>query len=361
MSYAVTKTLLIMAGGTGGHVYPALATADILKSQHVHVEWLGTKKGIEAQLVPNEGIVLHSIEVSGLRGKGVLKYLMAPVVLLNAIFQAHKVIKAVKPDAVLGMGGFASGPGGLAAWLMRVPVIIHEQNALPGLTNKVLAKIARRVYQAFPDALCKDSPDVTIGNPVRGAILSLQDPETRYGQRRDNLRLLVLGGSLGAKAINEMVPAVIATQPRQERPHIWHQTGKAHFEATQAIYAQHDVEATLCAYIDKMDEALGWADLVICRAGALTVSELAIAGVAAILIPFPYAVDDHQTANARFLVDAEAAVLAQQADLTVERLRELFQQLSDRNQLQTMAIKARQQAKPMASEQLAQYCLEVMQ
>lgn len=360
MNPQTAKRLLIMAGGTGGHVFPALATADVLREQGVHVEWLGTEKGIEARVVPAANITLNTIAVTGLRGKGIASFLSAPFNLIRAIWQAHQVIKRVKPDAVLGMGGFASGPGGLAAWLHRIPVVIHEQNALPGMTNRILSRIAKKVLQAFPGAFPKLKVEHTIGNPVRGPILGLSEPDIRFEDREGPIRLLVVGGSLGAQAINRLLPEVLSEMPVESRPVVWHQTGRTHFEATTEIYNQRNVEAKVVPFIDQMDEAFAWADLVLCRSGALTVSELAIAGVGSILVPFPYAVDDHQTANAQFLVAADAARLVQQSELSSDRLKTLLNELNQRDVLLAMAKKARSQGQPLAGEKLAVACLEVM-
>lgn len=357
---AKSKTLLVMAGGTGGHVFPALATADLLREHGVHVEWLGTDRGIEARVVPAADIRLNTIPVAGLRGKGFLKVLTAPYNLVKALLAARAVLKRVKPDAVLGMGGFASGPGGLAAWLMGIPVVIHEQNAIPGMTNKVLARTATRVLQAFPGAFAGCEVQDTIGNPVRGPILELPDPMQRMEGRTGPIRLLVVGGSLGAQAINQRVPEALAQLAIDQRPVVWHQAGPTHLNATQTLYQSLAVDAQIVPFIEKMDEAFAWADLVICRSGALTVSELAIAGVASVLVPFPFAVDDHQTANAQFLAQSGAAVLVQQHDLTLERLLQLFEQLNERGQLLDMANLARKQGKPDAGRQLANACLEVM-
>lgn len=360
MSQVKAKTLLVMAGGTGGHVFPALATADLLREQGVQVEWLGTDRGIEARVVPEAGIQLNTIPVSGLRGKGVMKMITAPVNLVKALLAARAVIKRVKPDAVLGMGGFASGPGGLAAWMMGIPVVIHEQNAIPGMTNKTLSRTATRVLQAFPGAFPECSEKDTIGNPVRGPILELAEPQQRMEGRSGPIRLLVVGGSLGAQAINQRVPEALADLSVDQRPEVWHQTGPMHLQSTQETYQSLGVEAQVVPFIDRMDEAFAWADLVICRSGALTVSELAIAGVAAVLVPFPFAVDDHQTANGQFLVKAGAAELIQQDALTTEKLLELLQQLNQRDRLLSMAKLARKQGKPDAGKQLAEVCLEVM-
>ncbi|MBY4676598.1 undecaprenyldiphospho-muramoylpentapeptide beta-N-acetylglucosaminyltransferase [Marinobacterium arenosum] len=356
---AEQKTALVMAGGTGGHVFPALATAQLLQQQGVHVEWLGTARGIEAEVVPNAGIKLHCIEVSGLRGKGKLSLLLAPFKLVLALWQAIGVLRRVKPDVVLGMGGFASGPGGLAAWLLRRPLVIQEQNAIAGLTNRILARFADTVAEAFGGAF-KGRDTVVTGNPVRGPILDLPVPAERAAQRQGPLRLLVVGGSLGAKAINDLLPAALAELPKEQRPEVWHQTGKRNFDTTQALYTAHRVDARVVPFIEDMAEAYGWADLVLCRAGALTVSELMIAGVAAVLVPLPHAVDDHQTANASYLAEAGAAVRVAQAELNEQKLKQLLAELADREKLLAMAGQARQLAKPEAGRQVAALCLEAM-
>lgn len=355
-----SRCVLIMAGGTGGHVFPALATADELRASGVHVEWLGTAVGIEADVVPKADIKLHCIAVKGLRGKGRLSLLLAPFRLLLALWQAWGVLRRVKPDAVLGMGGFASGPGGLVAWLSGVPLVVHEQNAIAGLTNKVLFRFAKRVLQAFPGAFGGKDKGTVVGNPVRGPILQLASPQQRFDGREGPIRLLVVGGSLGAQAINQRVPEVLAQLPPGKRPEVWHQTGKRNFEETRERYRSLNLDARVVPFIERMDEAYGWADLVLCRAGALTVSELAIAGVASVLVPYPYAVDDHQTANAQFLVRHGAGICVQQADLTLERLQAIIDTHSDRAQLLQMAQAGREQGRPDASRVVASVCLEVM-
>ncbi len=353
---------LIMAGGTGGHVFPALATAEKLQEQGVNVQWLGSRHGIEAELVPNAGIQLHSIDVKGLRGKGKLSLLLAPFKLLLALIQALLVVRRVNPDVVLGLGGFASGPGGLAAWILRKPLIIHEQNAIAGMTNKALSKLTNRVFEAFEGAFPNTVSTETIGNPIRGNILQMEKPQQRFDGRSGQIRLLVVGGSLGAKAINDLMPEVLAEIPLEQRPEVWHQTGKRNIEETLQRYEELGVAGCkVVPFIDGMNEAYAWADLVICRAGALTVSEISIAGVASVLVPFPYAVDDHQTKNAGYLSDHGAAILIQQKDLTKERLKQLLtEQLNERHQLLEMANKAAALGKPEAGQQLADVCLEAM-
>ena len=354
-----TKTLLVMAGGTGGHVFPALATADWLRERGWRVEWLGSQRGIENRIVPKAGIKLHAISVTGLRGKGRLSLLLAPFKLLRALVQALAVVRRVKPDVVLGMGGFASGPGGLAAWLLGKPLLVHEQNAIPGLTNRMLARFSQRLMEAFPGAFAAGSNALHTGNPVRADIAELAAPGERYAQRQGPIRLLVVGGSLGAKAINDCVPQAVAGLSAEQRPEIWHQSGVKHIDNVRQNYQQAGVEARLVSFIDDMQAAYGWADLVICRAGALTVSELTIAGVASVLVPFPYAVDDHQTANARFLADAGAAQLLPQSEMSRESLQQILLGLSDREQLARMAEQARALATPDATAQVAQQCQEV--
>lgn len=360
-----SRKVLIMAGGTGGHVFPALATADCLRQQGVAVEWLGTAAGIEADVVPAAEIKLHCINVQGLRGKGKLSLLLAPLRLLQALSQALVVLRRVKPDVVLGMGGFASGPGGLAAWLMGIPVVVHEQNACAGMTNKILARLAKRVLEAFGGAFMGKVKTTVVGNPVRGDILNLVPPEKRFDGREGPLRLLVVGGSLGAKAINELLPQVLSVLPQGAVPEVLHQVGKRNLTETETLYREAGLaeqeSIRVVPFIERMDEAYGWADLVLCRSGALTVSELSIAGVASILVPFPYAVDDHQTGNARYLAEAGAALLIQQHELNRDRLINILtEQLSDREVLLNMAQKARQLGQPDASQTVADICLEVM-
>ena len=358
------KTILVMAGGTGGHVFPALATAELLQQQGYRIEWLGSQRGIENRLIPEAGIKLHAISVTGLRGKGKLSLLLAPFKLLRALWQAWQVVRQVKPVAVLGMGGFASGPGGLAAWMQGKPLLVHEQNAIPGLTNRVLARLASRVMEAFPGAFDSRAQALVTGNPVRADIAILDEPERRYAERQGPLRVLVVGGSLGAQAINRCMAKTIATMQSQTpelRPQLWHQAGANNIDDARRAYAEAGVElddnTRLVAFIDDMQAAYGWADLVVCRAGALTVSELAIAGVASILVPFPHAVDDHQTANAAFLADQGAAVLLPQSQMDAERLQQLLTELGSREKLQAMAQQARGLATPEATRLVADECL----
>ena len=361
---AKAPTALIMAGGTGGHVFPAMAVAERLEAQGCAIHWLGTAEKIEARVVPKAGIPLHCIQVQGLRGKGKLGMLSAPLRVAKAIWQARKVVKQVQPNVVLGMGGFASGPGAVAAKMAGIPLVIHEQNAVAGMTNKLSSRFASRVLAAFPGAFGVDQDKQLgveiLGNPVRGPILQLPEPQQRYAERSGPIRLLVVGGSLGARALNEGLPEALAKLPESKRPQVRHQTGASDLESTEQRYAELGVEAQVSAFIEHMDEAYGWADLVICRAGALTVSEIAIAGVAALFVPFPHAVDDHQTANAGYLEQLGAAQVVQQSEMSCERLVELLLAHSDRQQLLDMAIAARQAATPQATERVAEICLEKM-
>jgi len=355
---APLPTVMIMAGGTGGHVFPALATARALQQQGYRIEWLGTAAGIEAELIPKADIALHCIAVAGLRGKGKLGLLLAPFKLLRATWQALAVIRRLRPVCVLGMGGFASGPGGLAAWMSGIPLLIHEQNAIPGMTNRILARLATRVMEAFPGAFEAKRGALATGNPIRQSIMQLPEPGSRFSGRSGPLRLLVVGGSLGAQAINHCLPRTLAALPEAQRPEVWHQTGKHKLDETRADYQALGVRARVVPFIDDMDAAYGWADLVLCRSGALTVSELSAAGVPSVLVPYPHAVDDHQTANARYLADQGAAVLLPQSEMNEQRLRTLLGELNDRPRLLAMANRAQALARPLATAAVAQQCQE---
>lgn len=350
-----TRPILIMAGGTGGHVFPALAVARMLRAQGVEVVWLGTRQGLEARVVPAAGFPVAWVRVRGLRGKALAQRLQAPFMLALALLQSCWVLLKLRPAAVLGMGGFVTGPGGLMAWLLRRPLVIHEQNSVAGMTNRWLAPLARQVLAAFPGAL----PGARhTGNPVRADIAALPAPETRLAGHAGAPRLLVLGGSLGAQALNESLPAALARLPETLRPEVWHQTGPRHLEAGRAAYAAAGVTARVEAFVDDMAAAYGWADLVVCRAGALTVAELAAAGIGAILVPYPHAVDDHQTGNARYLAEQGAALLLPQMELDAARLAVLLGELlGDRERLLDMARRARALAQPDAARQVAQACL----
>jgi UDP-N-acetylglucosamine--N-acetylmuramyl-(pentapeptide) pyrophosphoryl-undecaprenol N-acetylglucosamine transferase len=352
------RPIIIAAGGTGGHVYPALAVARALQEQSNEVVWLGTHRGLESRVVPEAGIAIEWVAISGLRGKNAATLLLAPFKLLFALLQSLLVMWKHRPAAVLGMGGFVSGPGGLAAWLTRRPLLIHEQNAVAGLTNRLLARLARVVLQAFPGSFDSDREALTVGNPVRVDIASIESPDTRLAGRQGPIRLLVLGGSQGALALNQVVPAALARLPGELQPVVRHQAGERTLEQARTAYAESGVEAELIPFIEDMAAAYAWADLAICRAGALTVAELSAAGLPAIFIPFPAAVDDHQTANARPLVEAGAAQLIQQRDLTVESLAGLLKEwLGSRTALLERARIARSMAMPDALRQITGQCL----
>jgi UDP-N-acetylglucosamine--N-acetylmuramyl-(pentapeptide) pyrophosphoryl-undecaprenol N-acetylglucosamine transferase len=351
------KPVLIMAGGTGGHVFPALAVADELRSRGVPIVWLGTRNGIEARVVRQAGYQIEWLSITGLRGKNAATLLLAPFRLVMACAQAFRVLSQRKPGAVLGMGGFTAGPGGLMAWMMRRPLLIHEQNAIAGLTNRILARLADEVLEAFPQTFNKKA--VTVGNPVRKQIQLLSDPQMRIGSHRGALRVLVIGGSLGAVRLNEIVPEAVSRIAAEARPEILHQTGRANLEMTREFYQRHGVDARIEAFIDDMAEAYGWADLVICRAGAMTVFELAAAGVGSILVPYPHAVDDHQSANAQYLAEAGAAIVRQQRDLSSEWLSDTIKQMTrQRDTLIKMAVAARGMAKPDAAKEVADRCMQ---
>ena len=345
----MTKRILIMAGGTGGHVIPALSVAKSLEYEGFVIEWLGTARGIEADLVPAAGFPLNTLSIQGLRGKGKLGLLRSPWLVSKAIVQALRVIRRFKPDAVLGFGGYVAGPGGVAARLARVPLIIHEQNAIAGLTNKLLSRISQQNLQGFPDALPNA---VTVGNPVRAQVIDLPAPEKRFQTRMQApLNVLVVGGSLGAAALNRAVLEAMRNLPVDARPNLQHQVGKSHWVDMQRQYEAHQIEAMVVPFIEDMASAYAWADLVVCRAGALTVAEISAAGCAALFVPFPFAVDDHQTVNAEFLSKQNAALLIQQKELTAESLAQLWQRYAkDKTPLLMMAIKAKQQSMIGATE-----------
>lgn len=352
--------LIVMAGGTGGHVFPALAVAQQLRQQGMEVRWMGSRGGMETRLVPHYGFVLECIDIGGLRGKGLGTLLMAPVRLARALWEAARILRAFRPGVVLGMGGFASGPGGVAARLLGLPLVIHEQNRVPGLTNQWLARIADRVFEAFPQSFPPSRGARSCGNPVRPEILALAAPQARFAERSGPARLLVLGGSRGAKVLNETLPHALAGLAPSQRPRVRHQCGERGLDLARAAYAAAGVEAEVSPFIEDIAAAYGWADLVVCRAGALTVSELAAAGVGAVLVPYPFAVDDHQVGNARFLSEAGAARLLLQRDLTAARLTVLLADLfADRPRLLAMAEAARSRSQPQATEEIAHACWEV--
>lgn len=354
-----SRRFLMMAGGTGGHVFPALATARRLQELGHEVQWLGSEGGMEERLIGATDIPLSVITISGLRGKGRMALLAAPFRLLRSLYQALAVLRRVRPDCVVGMGGFVTGPGGIAAWLTRRPLLVHEQNAVAGLTNRILAKFSKTVMEAFPGSFASHVITRCTGNPVRSDVVALPAPEQRMADRTGALRVLVLGGSLGAQAINQSVPAAVSLLASEYRPQIRHQCGERNHEDALARYEQAGVPASVEPFIENMAEAYGWADLVVCRAGALTVSELCAAGVGAVLVPFPHAVDDHQTGNAGYMVKAGAALLMPQSRLTPELLAQTLTDLTnERQRVLDMASVARTLARPDATERVVNYCLE---
>jgi UDP-N-acetylglucosamine--N-acetylmuramyl-(pentapeptide) pyrophosphoryl-undecaprenol N-acetylglucosamine transferase len=344
---------MIMAGGTGGHVFPALAVADCLRADGWRVVWLGARTGMEATVVPRHGHEMAWIRFGGLRGKGLLAKLLLPLNLLVAFWQSLRALRAHRPDVVLGMGGYIAFPGGMMAALLGRPLAIHEQNSIAGLANRVLAGVADRILVAFPGALPRSQ---LVGNPVRDAIAAVPPPPVRYAGRSGPLRLLVVGGSLGAAALNERVPRALALLPADARPRVTHQSGARHLDQLRANYAAAGVAGDVVPFIDDMAAAYADADLVLCRAGATTVAELAAAGVPAVLVPFPFAVDDHQTTNARYLADRGAALLVQQRELTPERLAATLAGLT-RADLLAMAEKARALGRPQAARAVADACI----
>jgi len=352
---ASQRTLLIAAGGTGGHIMPGLAVADVMREQGWRVVWAGHPDNMEGRLVPEHGFELHPLRFAGVRGKGVGALLKLPHRLLSGCVQAWRALSRVRVDVVLGMGGYVAFPVGMMAALRRVPLVLHEQNAVAGMTNKALARVADRVLSGFPNALKQGE---MVGNPVRQDVAALPAPESRYAARSGPLRLLVVGGSLGAQALNQTVPAALARLPLTQRPQVLHQSGQTHIDALRAAYAQAGVAADCAPFIDDMASALANADLVLCRAGAMTVAEVAAAGVAALFVPFPHAVDNHQTANARFLSDAGAAWICQQAALTPEWLASWLAERS-RTQLAAVAVRARTHAQPESARTIAAICAQM--
>ena len=353
------RHVIIMAGGTGGHVYPALATAKELISRGHTVSWLGTPDSFESRLVPQHDIEFDAVNIKGLRGNGVKRMLTAPFLLSQSLLQALSVMRRRKPALVIGMGGFASGPGGVAARLTGTPLVIHEQNAIAGVTNKLLSKFANAVCEAFPGTFRVSKKVTTTGNPVRAEIAALEPPAERMSQHNGPVQVLVVGGSLGATTLNEVVPEALALIDEAQRPAIGHQSGRNKEQETLHAYEDAGVKSWVVEFIDDMAEAYSWADLMICRSGALTVSELAAAGVASILVPYPFAVDDHQTLNARYLADQGAAVILQQRDMSAAVLAQKIRNL-DRDRLLHMAQKARLLARSDATSQVVDICERVM-
>ncbi len=352
--------VLIAAGGTGGHVFPALAVAQRLREMGHRVCWLGVRQGLEARVVPDNGIPIDFISISGVRGKGLLGWVVAPGKLLVAVWQSLRTIRARRANVVLGMGGFVAGPGGIAAWFARLPLLIHEQNAVPGLTNRLLRRLAREVMEAFPGSFGPAGNVHHTGNPVRASMVGLAPPEERLRHRAGALRVLVLGGSQGARVLNEVMPAALGTLADASRFEVRHQAGTRLLEQARAFYKAAGLSVEPVPFVDDMAEAYTWADVVLCRSGAMTIAELAAVGTASILVPFPYAVDDHQTANAHYLADAGAAVLIEEREFTPSRLARLLEEFCGaRERLLTMAAAARRLAMPSATDNVARLCTEV--
>ncbi len=349
------KTLMVMAGGTGGHIFPGIAVAEELRAQGWRIVWMGNPDGMEARIVPQRGYETAWVRFGALRGKGLVRKLLPPANLLSGFWQALRALRRIRPDVVLGMGGYITFPGGMMAALLGRPLVLHEQNSVAGLANRVLARVADRVLSGFPEVLEKAE---WLGNPVRADITAVLPPAERYPGRSGPLRVLVVGGSLGAAVLNETVPQALARLAPEARPIVVHQAGERQIEGLRAAYARVQVEGELRPFIDDMAAAYADADLVICRAGALTVAELAAAGVASLLVPFPYAVDDHQTGNARFLADRGAAYLLPQTELSPDRLAGILSSL-DRGRLLNMAEHARALAKPLAAVAVAHVCAEL--
>ena len=351
-----TRTALVMAGGTGGHIFPGLAVAELLRSRGWNVHWLGAPPpSMESQLVPAKGFVLEAVRFGGLRGKGLVTMALLPLRLLQAFWQSLRVVRRLRPDVLIGMGGYISFPGGMMGVLCGKPLVLHEQNSVAGLANKVLAHIADKVLSAFPGVLPKAQ---WVGNPMRAAFLEQAAPAQRLAGRSGVLRVLVIGGSLGAQALNSVVPQALALMPADQRPQVIHQGGAKHLNTLQANYSQAGVQAELLAFIDDTASAFAQADLVICRAGASTVSEIAAVGAAALFVPFPHAVDDHQTVNAEFLVSQQAGWLMPQHSLTAAALAN-FLQTTDREQLKQAAINAYALRKTRAAHDVVTACEEV--
>ncbi|PCH85246.1 MAG: undecaprenyldiphospho-muramoylpentapeptide beta-N-acetylglucosaminyltransferase [Piscirickettsiaceae bacterium] len=347
--------IMIMAGGTGGHVFPGLAVAQYLTDAGHTVSWLGTKKGIEGKLIPEAGLAIDWLDVTGLRGKGLMRTFVAPLMLLKACWQASTIIRQRKPDVVLGFGGFASGPGGLMSWLHRKPLVIHEQNRVPGTTNRLLKTLATKVLEAFPKSFSADVNAICTGNPLRGTLIGKSEAKQQHGGN-----ILVLGGSLGAAVLNEVVPKALTTVQKGIDVRVIHQAGEKTLELAKQSYKDAGVEADVLSFIDDMKKVYSWADIVICRAGAMTISEVAVMGVPSILVPLPSAIDDHQTKNAEYLAEQGAALLMPQKKLTAALLAEqLIELLEKPNKLTEMSGKALALSMPEATKLVANQCLEV--
>ncbi|VAW99173.1 UDP-N-acetylglucosamine--N-acetylmuramyl-(pentapeptide) pyrophosphoryl-undecaprenol N-acetylglucosamine transferase [hydrothermal vent metagenome] len=360
MEYKDKKTIVVMAGGTGGHVYPALAVADVLREEGFNIIWIGNENSFEAGVVSKSAYHMEYISIRGLRGTKLINTLIMPFRLISAVYQAVIILRRYEPVSVLGMGGYVSGPGAIACKLLKIPLIIHEQNSIPGFTNRILSGFAASVLVAFPNVFKNKTNTIYTGNPIRESITNLPEPNVRCAEHSGNIRLLVLGGSLGAKYLNDNLPVSLAQLPKGQNFDVWHQAGKGKHVETIAAYLHQNIQAKVVEFIVDMEAAYMWADLVICRAGAMTVSEISNVGVASILVPYPHAVDDHQTHNAAFLVNANAAIMAQQSDMTMTSLTTLLSGLliKGRSYLLAMANNAYSLAKPDATLRVAQICME---
>ena len=351
--------VLIMAGGTGGHIFPGLAVAEVLRKQNIPVRWLGAEGGMETRTVPAAGIDLDVVAISGLRGKGLMRWLRMPFMLLRAVWRARRVLKVNRPGCVISFGGYAAAPGGIAAWTRGIPVLVHEQNRIPGMTNRLLTRFARKILQGFPGTFPQDMSAIDSGNPVRHEVAAIAEPQVRLQGRTGPIRVLITGGSQGAQVLNQVVPLAFQVLPASVAVEIRHQAGAKQMDEALEAYASAGVEADIQPFIADMAEAYTWADLVICRSGALTVAELAAAGVAAVLVPFAFAVDDHQTRNAEYLADAGAAIILPQSTLDAQVLAKTLKPLlADRAVLLSMAIAARGRALPDAAEKVVDACRE---
>jgi len=355
----MSRTIMIMAGGTGGHIFPALAVAEHLRAQGWSVVWLGVRGGMEERLIPPLGYTMAWVRFSGVRRRGLVAIALLPFNLLIAFWQGARAIFAHRPDIVLGMGGYVSFPGAMMASFLNRPLAIHEQNSVAGLANRVLAKLADRVMTTFPNAFGEATAVIWTGNPVREAIVAMAPPENRYAARAGQLRLLVMGGSQGAQVLNTVVPDALALIAAESRPRVLHQTGAAHQEAVLAGYRKHGVTAEVVTFIDDIATRYAETDLIVCRAGATTIAEIAAAGIASVLVPYPHAVDDHQTINARFLAERGAALLMPQGELTARQLADAISGLT-RERLLAMAQAARAAGKPEATRAVAQVCMEMV-
>jgi len=353
-----TQPVMILAGGTGGHVFPALAVAKELKQRGVSVIWVGTEKGIESKVVPAAGFSLTLMHVQGLRGKGIKQYIRAPLIIARALTESLKIVREYKPCALLGMGGFVSGPCALIGIIFGKPLIIHEQNAILGLTNRILAPLSKRMFIGFPVKDAKARMEYC-GNPVRKELMSLADPKVRLNRNKDRKRLLIVGGSLGSLSLNNILPQAVKILSQAMHIDVWHQTGANKRERVLWSYQQEDLHAQVDEFIEDMPKAYGWADLIVCRSGAITLAEIAAVGLASVLVPYPYAVDDHQTANAKSYVEANAASLIPESEMTAEKLAEVLKALlSDDEKLLNMALAAKSLGQNNASQIVADACMQ---